>query len=324
MSKIKIIHLTDLHFPDPINAVSVDDKKKILKAEDHVGFGTMDLFKRYLRELSKIDDMKICLLVTGDLTHQGDVAGFQQAREFLIECSEILRIERSNVIIAPGNHDITRVSDSDGQWLSFLEATDDFCTPFNTSKYFQIPGELIIFPFSSAVLRTDDLISTSIIGSDQINTLDEVMMGDIGPVRIAALHHHIVPVWGIEATHYDTVLNAGLVIKELQRNGFSLVLHGHKHKQSVKFLQDMEQVKSPVGMYIIGARSFGEKGGCFNEINITLNDEGLSYPEINFKSYFFESGELRESPPSIDCSSRKIEDSKNIKVEINFGLSRQV
>ena len=324
MSKIKIIHLTDLHFPDPFKSISVDDKKKILTAYDHIGFGTIDLFKRYLRELSKEYYLKKCLLITGDLTHLADISGFQQARQFLIECSEILDIERSSVIIAPGNHDITRVSGSNEQWASFLEATADFCTPFNTIKYFQFPNEVIIYPLSSAILRgsADDLFSASIIGADQIRTLQEVMAGNVGPVRIAALHHHIVPVWGIEATHFDTILDAGLVIKELQRNGFSLVLHGHKHKQSVKFLQDMELVKSPVGMYIVGARSFGEKAGCFNEVNITTDDDGLSLPEIECKSYFFESGELRESPPSIDCSSRKIEVSKKIAVNINLELSR--
>lgn len=64
MKRIKILHLSDLHFPLPLKSGKVDDKEGVLGPEDYEGHGNVRVFEEYLRRLAKEVDTEKCILVT--------------------------------------------------------------------------------------------------------------------------------------------------------------------------------------------------------------------------------------------------------------------
>jgi 3',5'-cyclic AMP phosphodiesterase CpdA len=331
MKRIKILHLSDLHFPLPLQSGKVDDKEGVLGPEDYEGHCNVKVFEEYLLRLAKEVDTEKCILVTGDLTDKGKVDGLNQAASFLKSAADILGIPYGNIIVAPGNHDIQRAELSAPQWQPFKAATTDFCTPFNPTNVFEIKNHLIILPLNSCQLHIDKspikrfflkdaekitLTEIAKISEDQFLSMAETLSLSKAPIRIAALHHHIVPIWGVEAKKFDPILNAGKFVRELQKRGFSLIVHGHKHGRGVKYFQDMELTSHPVGFYVISANWFGDKIGWFNEIDITFKTATL--PQIIYKGYFLEGGSVKEVKDSIDCSPKILVETE--KQAIDFAL----
>lgn len=325
MKRIKILHLSDLHFPLPLKSGKVDDKEGVLGPEDYEGHGNVRVFEEYLRRLAKEVDTEKCILVTGDLTDKGQVDGLNRGASFLKRAADILEIPYVNIIVAPGNHDIQRAGTLDAQWQPFKAATADFCTPFNLTKVYEITDHLIILPLNSCQLHVTKSFfrkytHTEIakISEDQFSSMAETLSLSKAPVRIAALHHHVVPMWGVEAKKFDPILNAGRFVIELQKSGFSLIVHGHKHGQGVKYFQDMELTSHPVGFYVISGNWFGDRTGWFNEIDITFKTATL--PQIMYKAYFLEGGNVKEVKDSIDCSPKILTDTEKHPIDFAFEL----
>ncbi len=90
-------------------------------------------------------------------------------------------------------------------------------------------------------------------------------------VKIIAIHHHLVPVYGIETKPYEALIDAGTFIQKFNKLNVSIVLHGHKHERSVRFIQDLDS-QNPQGFYIIGGNSFVYNNGAFNHITIDNTD----------------------------------------------------
>lgn len=110
------------------------------------------------------------------------------------------------------------------------------------------------------------------IGGNQLRHLERLMdKGVVEPagLLVAVLHHHLHPfpeplqtqregaeVW----MDMSTVRDAGLVEKRLERLGFDLVLHGHKHKPQLRetVVKDRGYTDNQPGRLIVcGAGSIG-------------------------------------------------------------------
>ena len=253
----------------------------------------------------------------------------KEACEFLKECATILKIPTTSIIITPGNHDIIRTVEKDKQWDLFEKYTKEFCTPLNkNSFYMMLENKLIIFPLNSMRLsrkktegergilsrmcrffmnrKENNIEETPIIDNEELDKLDNTISNNLKiPIRIAALHHHVIPVYGLDPRYFDTIMNAGILLNILQKKDFSLILHGHKHAQSVKFIQDKDL--TTIGMYVIGVKSFNEEPNYwFNEIDIIFDKDNLNLPTIRYNSYFFQGATCKQAGATIDCSSREI------------------
>ena len=82
-----------------------------------------------------------------------------------------------------------------------------------------------------------------------------------GTVRVALVHHHLLPfpesltdrpgenVW----VDLSTIRDAGFVERSLERLGFDLVLHGHKHKAQLRetLVQDSDPSKDQLRRLIV-------------------------------------------------------------------------
>jgi hypothetical protein len=84
-----------------------------------------------------------------------------------------------------------------------------------------------------ADLRLNDVARVS---HEQLEELRESLeaKADPGLLRIAGLHHHLLPVSAEEEFKaYESITNLGLLRQFFRTNGIRLVLHGHKHTSAV-------------------------------------------------------------------------------------------
>jgi 3',5'-cyclic AMP phosphodiesterase CpdA len=61
-------------------------------------------------------------------------------------------------------------------------------------------------------------------------------------IRIAALHHHLLPDPQIEVAQFESVLDAGKVLESLINDQYDLVLSGHKHNRRLVQYRYMDKV----------------------------------------------------------------------------------
>lgn len=146
------------------------------------------------------------LLVTGDLTENGLLSEYERAAELLKQFDCKSRVYTS------GNHDYRNTG-----YLLFGQ----------------------FFPFEP-VLRTKDILVATLgtarperndgeAGHRQIVWLERVLRGERKRFKLVIMHHHLVPV---PDTGPNTIpiLDAGDVLRALDRSRANLVLCGHRHR----------------------------------------------------------------------------------------------
>ncbi|MCS8153542.1 metallophosphoesterase [Pseudomonas aeruginosa] len=246
--RFSLVHVSDLHFGNN----HYFDNLPI--SGDHVPDADKPSLQKYLIDsLSNSYGPADFLAVTGDLTQSALTSEFKKAAEFITAVAQTLNGGVSswnkNIAIIPGNHDVNwgmKNADPDARYAGF--------TPyirFRNSLGYSIDNQVeperlyevhnliekwncVIVGFNSCVLEGPD-DHRGYIGESQFqNALEEVnaLCGKTKPLKIAMLHHHIIPVSSIEAgvKRPEYVLFDSAYIKdELLRNNFNIVLHGHRH-----------------------------------------------------------------------------------------------
>jgi 3',5'-cyclic AMP phosphodiesterase CpdA len=212
---LRIAHISDLHFgsrywPGTHNGVLSDS------LAEHIAGQNPDL-----------------ILCTGDVVNGAlTIRGYKHARRFF----DAIRKQCAKAIIrfTPGNHDYACSGIAglkkifQGRFDSF--AGQELLTP---AKPF-VHNQVAIFGFDSnptflfghARGRISQRQITEF--SDSIQELAKSPKQDIR-FRIAALHHHPLPIPYTSSDTNVSMTNAGLFLFELAKNDIDLVLHGHKH-----------------------------------------------------------------------------------------------
>lgn len=336
VSKIKILHLSDLHFSAHTKTKEVDDKESILSPKEKRGYSVFDNFVRHIKRSTNYNEFeKIFLVISGDLTASGDPTGLTDAKKFIEDCVEALKIPNDHVVLVPGNHDLTHAESSSDQIKNFKDISSEFCNPFSAKPYAEVKDQFLIYTLNSNKLKTSTTqksfmgikygkkalkcIETPFVGQEQLNKVREHLKNSNHRVRFVTLHHHLVPVIGIETKKFDPILDAGECMNVLQEYGFSIALHGHKHKRSINYIQNVD-VKSSSGLYVIGTESLGYESS-FNEIDITIYDVGD--PQIIFQNFKLNGTGAMPVGRLIDCSPKTIDSEQEqfvaVKAEIKLG-----
>jgi len=91
---MNILHITDLHYTNTIGSLTKQNK----------------IIRDFLEDISKNIDSVDYVIFGGDLVNSGDnISIFKKAnQEFISKIIEILKIDKSNFFICPGNHDVDR------------------------------------------------------------------------------------------------------------------------------------------------------------------------------------------------------------------------
>jgi orotate phosphoribosyltransferase len=144
-----ILHISDIHvasFLDLKDRETGSDKKFQLTTDSN-----STLFDSYVQNFTtfvktNFGSFELTLLVTGDITNQGDVLEFKIAKKFFEKVIADLKINKSNIILLPGDHDVNRdlnrtafvngKINSQKKSYEYLEKYDNFST-----FYFEVLNE---------------------------------------------------------------------------------------------------------------------------------------------------------------------------------------
>ncbi len=163
-----------------------------------------EIFQQAADEINELDaDL---LLVTGDLTENGLLSQYERAAELMKQFACKSRVYTS------GNHDYRNTG-----YLLFRE--------FFPSKQVFRSRELFLATLGTARPERND----GEAGHRQIVWLENALRGERKRFRVVMMHHHLVPV---PDTGPNTIpiLDAGDVLRALDRSGVGLVLCGHRHR----------------------------------------------------------------------------------------------
>ena len=96
MLPIRVLHLSDLHFTGQTPVTS------------HLQSLLDDLRRGDGMDIAEIDH----IVVSGDFTNKGSLAGFDKAHEFVAQLLDEFALEPTQIILVPGNHDVVDRKDA--------------------------------------------------------------------------------------------------------------------------------------------------------------------------------------------------------------------
>jgi 3',5'-cyclic AMP phosphodiesterase CpdA len=163
-----------------------------------------EIFRTAIKEINALSPDVV--VVTGDLTEEGIRSEFQQADK------ELEQLRAKNIVYVSGNHDYRATG-----YLLFQQFF-----PFH--QITEIDNTVIVV-LSSARPDRDD----GEVGHRQNLWLEDTLKEYEDYTKIAAIHHHIVPVPDTGAD-LITITDAGDVLRSLTKTGANLVLCGHRHR----------------------------------------------------------------------------------------------
>lgn len=163
-----------------------------------------EIFDEAIKEINTLEPD--CMIITGDLTEEGLVKQYQQAKD------NINRIKVNEIVVCSGNHDYR----STGYYLF---------KHFFRPKQYKILDNVLFITLSTARPERDD----GEAGYKQIMWLQSILNKNKEKCRIVAMHHHVLPVPDT-GTDRIRIVDAGDLLKVLARSGVDLVLCGHRHR----------------------------------------------------------------------------------------------
>ena len=246
------IHVSDLHYGDE------HAFRNQLTTETGALVGKQRLVDAILSDLENVNDgIRMedvsLLLVTGDLTWRADPHEFANASSALRELSRALSLHLSQIVVVPGNHDIEWRSGKDKKTID-KNAELNF-TNFSRDLYNAPPDSLLarvhrlrianrlvtIIGLNSCRIESEENAGLGFVGTKEFAKVGQFLKSvdrEDNELRIALIHHHLIPVNYIEEIDWELrrvsiLLDAESAIRNLMDFGVRLVLHGHQHQPFV-------------------------------------------------------------------------------------------
>ncbi len=258
-----IFHLSDIHFGSKLgNGSERVDMHRFADSENsrRLSLEMIDEMNRAM-ERTNCNSDDVVIVISGDLTYTATENEFKLVSAFLSETCTTVGIRPDQVVLIPGNHDVNWAAAQQNlthRFDDYLSFVHDFYGETLFRKRFpliewnfQVNGER---PKANEIIYFGKHADVTFVG---LNTcvfedyqhhygfvgraqLDKVtaLLKDSTALRFAVMHHHLLPYpeplearsAGNVFLDMSTVRDAGLVEKRLEKLGFSLVMHGHKHK----------------------------------------------------------------------------------------------
>jgi 3',5'-cyclic AMP phosphodiesterase CpdA/tetratricopeptide (TPR) repeat protein len=267
-----LLHLSDVHFAGRAELGDPGARHRFFDGPDTQPL--IEELRRELVDgeaALELPPERLHVVVSGDLAWTGSDEEFEQALEFLEELAGMLAVGRERIHLVPGNHDLNWQL-STAHRARRLDNYIRLLVNFYGDDLVQQRYPLISWPLTytgpppqahelvSIVL--DDANGMLLCGLNSCVLEDEQHhYGYVGQrqqkelrrrlsalelpaelVRVAVMHHHLHPYPEFLAARTDkevfadlsVVRDAGALESELERLGFDLVLHGHKHRPQLR------------------------------------------------------------------------------------------
>jgi 3',5'-cyclic AMP phosphodiesterase CpdA/tetratricopeptide (TPR) repeat protein len=293
-----LLHLSDIHFGWRPGASGASVEMHRFIPSDFEKALHEHLAREFCapRAYFKHNRDRLVLIVSGDLTYQATKDEFDRVKEFLDRVCASFGLPKERVVLVPGNHDVHWLSGRiDRQnrfdnYLVFLKKfygeelckrlyplIDDWSLALDRAR--PLPEQIVlicrhsgvtIVGLNSCVYETEQ-DHYGFVGMRQLDHVADLLdnlAGNIGDLRVAVLHHHLHPypepvrndAGGGLTVDSSTIRDAGHVERRLERLGFDIVMHGHKHKPQLRetLVHEHDVAKgSPSRLIVCGAGSTG-------------------------------------------------------------------
>jgi predicted MPP superfamily phosphohydrolase len=316
------LHLSDLHFGS-----NHAFRNQLVKQRGKFT-GRESMFEALLQDLKAIgiDNQIAMVLVTGDLTWSGESHEFANAMSFFSNLCEELGIHSSQIVVVPGNHDIEWRDEKDKKEVDenaelnyynfcknlYVASPDD---SFLRVHRFEVNGRAItIIGLNSCRIESKENAGLGFVGREQLwralkflneinlSTHDSPQYRRKQELRIALVHHHLIPVSYIEGIDWDTkkssiMLDAEAVLRDLMFADVRMILHGHQHQPFFsevrriihRYVDPFKGEERPLDkrIAIIGGGSIGVKRGHLNVVGrnaYNILDLGSDREEISVRT----------------------------------------
>ena len=195
-----------------------------------------DVLAALVRDLHTLNPDHI--VITGDLTHLGTPSQFRMAQQFLHRLGP-----PEKVTVIPGNHDAyvrSAWNDTFARWAEYM-VSDEKKPPdqLRANLPIEFPclrvrGRVAVIGVSTAQ-PSAPFLAVGSIGSPQLQRLEKMLteLGRRHLFRVVLIHHP--PVSGVVKWR-KRLTDAAAFRAMVNRCGAELVLHGHVHRNSFKYL----------------------------------------------------------------------------------------
>ena len=242
--------LSDLHF-------SVNSRGFQFSDCENKRFTTKKSLSEALYDLTG-REVFASIMCAGDFTYGAEPIEFKKAEEFLFTLANNYSVDKSNIVIVPGNHDMKFSNKSkSGIVYTLSEAKRGYERLYTQlygtepNKFFAIgrkillknclPVEIIGLNSNCLQQERDHFYGMGYVGNEQLALVaNEMGWNDSNHAsyayRILILHHHLYPVEPYEEPqrdHYFSLcLDAGSLTSFILKHRINLVVHGHKHRRN--------------------------------------------------------------------------------------------
>lgn len=165
-----------------------------------------DAFNTIVNEVNELSPDVV--IISGDLTDDGLIFQFQQAR------SLIQKIKCPNLIALPGNHDYRHTG-----YLLFKKF-------FPFSNQIQEYENLVILTLGTARPDRDE----GEVGHRQNVWMEKILNQHPEKTKIVVMHHHLIAIPDTGYANVVGILDAGDTLRACLESKVDLVLCGHKHR----------------------------------------------------------------------------------------------
>ena len=250
-----IIHLSDLHFGTSEDGESTHEFALVPEAHAQtlVQLISVDIDRLYP------DTPPAAVILSGDFSWRGLAKEFALAKEFIRSLRSMYDLDLHQIIIIPGNHDITWSDDpgnhdpkdkvnrppdqAEANYRDFFREIYGI----TSDEYMSMGRRLILsnyvpidfVAFNSCRLEQKHFGGFGFVSAEQV-THGLAQMGWTreprgNKYRVAIMHHHLLSVSPQEEIDkfgrvYSLSLDAGQITYELLKADVDLVLHGHVHQ----------------------------------------------------------------------------------------------
>lgn len=247
----RLAHISDLHLEPPATPRLAELLSKRL-----VGYNNWRYRRRTHHRQVILDklvrDLKAQapdhIAVTGDLINFALPVEYENAAQWLSRLGP-----PDQVTVVPGNHDAyVRVpfERSLGLWSAYMtgdrSTRDWFGGGEGAFPFVRIRDEVAVVGVSSAV-PSPVFMAYGHLGRSQIERLSVLLrrLGKDGLFRVLLIHH---PPISASAARWKHLLDEKALRATLERSGAELVLHGHLHRRSIRYLRGPKGYTPIVGV----------------------------------------------------------------------------
>ncbi len=286
-----ILHLSDIHLGADFGfpKVTEPNNKELLEIiKNYFEF-------KYEKEIGLI-------VITGDLISRATShLLFDTCMHFLHQLCELFGLNKEEIVIVPGNHDIPIENHNfftyshESAYKAFLEKF--YCSDkeiYGIEKYMTKDGlKIDILRINSSRLRSEHDMNFGYVGwVDYKRLIEKEIDFSDESIKIAVLHHHLVSVPHEESLDNDykygsisVAIDSGRIIEGLLKYDFNLVLHGHQHipgcNKIHRGIKNDLSLNLDKGLCLVGAGSAGSAGAKNDRLSDHLRDNSFSIIELS-------------------------------------------